>query len=43
MLGQVLPLVAPGGMLLTAAAEGVSNLIKDFEKQKAWLYRKPSK
>lgn len=41
-LANLLPLVAPGGALVTAAAEGVSGLIDGFEKKQAWLYRKPA-
>jgi chemotaxis protein methyltransferase CheR len=40
-LRHALPLVALGGVLITAAAEGVSTLIKDFDKRKPWLYIKP--
>jgi len=40
-LSHVLPLVVPGGVLITAAAEGVSTLIKGFEKRKPWLFVKP--
>lgn len=40
-LSHVLPLVAPGGVLITSAAEGVSTLIKGLEKRKPWLYYKP--
>ena len=43
VLNHVLPLVASGGMMVTAAAEGVSNLIEGLEKQKPWLYLKPRK
>jgi chemotaxis protein methyltransferase CheR len=42
-LSHVLPLVTPGGVLVTAAAEGVATLIKGLEKQKPWLYVKPLK
>ena len=40
-LSHVLPLLAPGGVLITAAAEGVSTLVKGLEKRKPWLYVKP--
>jgi chemotaxis protein methyltransferase CheR len=43
VLGHVLPLIAPGGKMITAAAEGVSSLIKGLEKDKAWLYSKSNK
>jgi chemotaxis protein methyltransferase CheR len=42
-LANILPLLAPGGVLVTAAAEGVSGIINDFERIKPWLYRKPGK
>jgi chemotaxis protein methyltransferase CheR len=41
VLNNVLPFMAPGGVMITAAAEGVATLIKGLEKQKPWLYRKP--
>jgi chemotaxis protein methyltransferase CheR len=42
-LSHVIPLLAPGGALVTAAAEGVSTLIHDLTKVKPWLYRKPER
>jgi chemotaxis protein methyltransferase CheR len=41
-LANIVPLLAPGGALVTAAAEGVSGLIPDLIKEKPWLYRRPS-
>ena len=41
VLSHVIPLMAPGGHLVTAAAEGVATLIYDLTKVKPWLYRKP--
>jgi chemotaxis protein methyltransferase CheR len=40
-LANIVPLLAPGGSLVTAAAEGVATLIHDLRKIKPWLYRKP--
>jgi chemotaxis protein methyltransferase CheR len=40
-LSHIVPLLAPGGALVTAAAEGVSGLIHDLTKEKPWLYRRP--
>jgi chemotaxis protein methyltransferase CheR len=40
-LANILPLLAPGGALVTAAAEGVSTLVNDLTKIKPWLYRAP--
>jgi chemotaxis protein methyltransferase CheR len=42
-LANIVPLLAPGGSLVTAAAEGVSGLLEDLEKVKPWLYRRPAK
>jgi chemotaxis protein methyltransferase CheR len=42
-LSHVVPLMAPGGYLVTAAAEGVATLIHDLTKVKPWLYRKPGR
>lgn len=39
VLGNILPLIKPGGYLLTAAAEGVANLVPMLTKQNAWLFR----
>lgn len=33
--------IKPGGMLLTGAAEGVSEFLRDFERLNPWLYRRP--
>jgi chemotaxis protein methyltransferase CheR len=40
-LANILPLLAPGGALVTAAAEGVSMLVDGLTKVKPWLYRAP--
>ena len=40
-LANIVPLLAPGGALVTAAAEGVSGLIPDLFKEKPWLFRRP--
>ena len=31
----------PGGMLVTGPAEGISNLLEDYERVQPWLHRKP--
>lgn len=41
VLANVRSMVRPGGLLVAGAAEGVSDLIKDFERIQPWLYRKP--
>ena len=38
-LANILPLLSPGGALVTAAAEGVSTLVDGLTKVKPWLYR----
>jgi chemotaxis protein methyltransferase CheR len=40
VLSNVIPLLAPGGFLVTAAAEGVTGLVNDLSKVKPWLYQK---
>ncbi|RIK77851.1 MAG: histidine kinase [Planctomycetota bacterium] len=32
--------IAPGGLLVAGAAEGVSDLLNDFQRLEPWLYRK---
>lgn len=39
-LANIVPLLAPGGALVTAAAEGVSGLIPELFKEKPWLFRR---
>jgi chemotaxis protein methyltransferase CheR len=41
VLGHVRKLVRPGGLLLAGAAEGVSELLGDLERDQAWLFRQP--
>jgi chemotaxis protein methyltransferase CheR len=41
VLSNVRSAIRPGGLLVAGAAEGVSDLIKDFERIQPWLYRKP--
>jgi chemotaxis protein methyltransferase CheR len=41
VLQQVRQRLRPGGLLLAGAAEGVSDLIRDFERLQPWLYRWP--
>ncbi len=33
--------IKPEGILITGAAEGVSDLLRDFERLSPWLYRRP--
>ena len=41
VLENVRALIKPGGMLITGAAEGVSEFLRDFERLNPWLYRRP--
>lgn len=41
VLEHVRALIKPGGMLITGAAEGVSELLRDLERLNPWLYRRP--
>lgn len=40
-LEHVRSAVAPGGWIVCGAAEGVAELLKDFERVRPWLFRKP--
>ena len=40
-IDHVRAMVRPGGWLLTGAAEGVTDLLRDFQRLEPWLYRKP--
>ncbi|MFZ5831535.1 MAG: CheR family methyltransferase [Planctomycetota bacterium] len=42
VLDHVRSAVRPGGLLVAGAAEGVGELVKDFERLQPWLYRKPA-
>ncbi len=39
VLENVRKLIKPGGMLVTGAAEGVGEFLRDFERLNPWLYR----
>lgn len=41
VLDNVKALVAPRGLLVAGAAEGVSDLLKDFVRIQPWLYQRP--
>ncbi len=43
VLKHVRDALAPGGLLLAGAAEGVSDLLKDFERVQPWLFRRPKR
>ena len=41
VLHNVRAAVRPGGFLMLGAAEGVADLLQDFQRLEPWLYRKP--
>jgi chemotaxis protein methyltransferase CheR len=41
VLDNIRPVVRPGGLLIVGAAEGVADLLPDFQRLEPWLYRKP--
>jgi len=43
VMANVRDAVCSGGWLIAGAAEGVADLLKDFQRTQRWLYRKPSR
>ena len=41
VLENVKAVIPPGGLLVAGAAEGISDLLKDFVRIQPWLYRRP--
>jgi chemotaxis protein methyltransferase CheR len=41
VLDNVKAVIPPGGLLVAGAAEGVSDLLKDFVRIQPWLYQRP--
>jgi len=41
VINNVRSALRPGGLLIAGAAEGVADLVKDFQRIQPWLYRKP--
>jgi chemotaxis protein methyltransferase CheR len=41
VLHNVRAAMRPGGLIVTGMAEGVADLLRDFERIKPWLFRKP--
>lgn len=41
VMANVRSAIRPGGLLVAGAAEGVGDLLKDFERIQPWLYRRP--
>jgi chemotaxis protein methyltransferase CheR len=42
VVNHVCSAIRPGGLLLAGAAEGVADLVKNFQRVQPWLFRKPS-
>ncbi len=43
VIDNVREAICPDGLLVAGAAEGVADLVKDFQRIQPWLYRKPRK
>jgi chemotaxis protein methyltransferase CheR len=41
VVANVQAMIRPGGMLVAGAAEGVTDLVRDFQRVESWLWRKP--
>ena len=41
VLQNVKAVIPPGGLLVAGAAEGVSDMLKDFVRIQPWLYQRP--
>jgi len=41
VLHNVRAAMRPGGLIVTGMAEGVADLLRDFQRLKPWLFRKP--
>jgi chemotaxis protein methyltransferase CheR len=42
VLHNIRAALRPGGLLVTGTAEGVADLLRDFQRLKPWLFRKPA-
>jgi chemotaxis protein methyltransferase CheR len=42
VLHNIRAALRPGGMLMTGTAEGVADMLRDFQRLKPWLFRKPA-
>jgi chemotaxis protein methyltransferase CheR len=42
VVDQVRKMLRPGGMLVAGAAEGVTDLLRDFQRLDSWMLRKPA-
>ena len=43
VMTNILSTIRPGGLLVAGAAEGISDMLKGFQRRESWLYRKPTK
>lgn len=43
VLSRVMPLVKPGAYFIAGAAEGISDMMQNYERLQPWLYQKPIK
>jgi chemotaxis protein methyltransferase CheR len=41
VLHNIRAALSPGGLLVTGTAEGVADMLRDFQRLKPWLFRKP--
>ena len=41
VLHNVRAAMRPGGLIVAGMAEGVADLLRDFQRLKPWLFRKP--
>jgi len=42
VLHNIRAALRPGGLLVTGTAEGVADMLRDFQRLKPWLFRKPA-
>ena len=40
VMNNVRAMIRPGGLLVAGAAEGITEIVKDFKRLQPWLYRK---
>jgi chemotaxis protein methyltransferase CheR len=43
VLENIRAAICPGGLLVSGAAEGVAELVKDFKRIGPWLYQRPQR
>jgi len=42
VMNNIRAMVRPGGLMIAGAAEGVADMLRDFDRLHPWLYRKPA-